>query len=205
MTKLPFKSDHETLPDNFMVAKQRLFSLKNQLTKKGILHDYDKIFEEYEKNGIIERVPEDQICKENGQVHYIPHRAVIREEKETTKIRPYFNASCKVNGPSLNECLYSGPNLLLKIFDVLLRFRLNKIALLADIKQAFLNVAVDEEHIDFLRFLWFDLNSEEEIIFRFRRVIIGVTSSPFLLNGTIRHHLNKYVGTDFRDCRHYKR
>ena len=54
-----------------------------------------------------------------------------------------FDASCKVNGPSLNECLYAGPNLIAKIFDILIRFSCNKIGLLADIKQAFLNVEID--------------------------------------------------------------
>ena len=159
VTNLPFKSDHEELPDNFQVAKQRLTSQKNQLTRKRILKDYDDILQDYESNGIIERVPKNKICKETGQFHYLPHRAVVREDRETTKIRPCFDASYKVNGPSLNESLYSRPNLLSKIFDVLLRFRLNKIALLANIKQAFLNVGISAENADFLRLLWFDLES----------------------------------------------
>jgi hypothetical protein len=106
-----------------------------------------------------------------------------------------FDASCKVNGPSLNECLYVGPNLIAKIFDILVRFRCNKIGLLADIKQAFLNVEIDKEHRNYRRFLWYDSNSEQsqKVVYRFLRVVFGVTSSPFLLNGTIRHHLNKYV------------
>ncbi len=113
---------------------------------------------------------------EVGKVHYLPHRPVIREDKTTTKIRAVFDASCKVNGPSLNECLYSGPNLL----DILIRFRFNTIAIMADIKQAFLNVAISPEHRDYLRFLWYDLNSEETIVYKFSRVVFGLTSSPFL-------------------------
>jgi hypothetical protein len=89
---------------------------------------------------------------EVGQVHYLPHRPVICEDKETTKICAVFDASCKVNGPSLNECLYSGPNLLARIFDILIRFRLNRIGILADIKQAFLNIAIPSEHRNYLRF-----------------------------------------------------
>jgi hypothetical protein len=100
----------------------------------------------------------------------------VREDKQTTKIRAVFDASCKVNGPSLNQCLYSGPNLIAKIFDILVRFRLNKIGIIADIKQAFLNIAISREHRDFVRFLWYDLNSKEEkiITYRFLRVVFGV-------------------------------
>ena len=110
---------------------------------------------------------------EVGKVHYLPHRPVIREDKTTTKIRAVFDASCKVNGPSLNECLYSGPNLL----DILIRFRFNTIAIMGDIKQAFLNVAISPEHRDYFRFLWYDLDSEETIVYKFSRVVFGLTIS----------------------------
>ena len=108
-----------------------------------------------------------------------------------------FDASCAPDAPLLNDCVYSGPYLLSKIFDILLRFRFNFILILADSKQAFLNVEISKEHRDFLRFLWYEnVNSESDaklIVYRFLRVVFGVTSSPFLLNGTIRHHLFKYL------------
>ena len=162
VAKLPFKPDHEPLPDNFGVCEGRLKSLKNRLIAKGILNGYDDIFLEYLENGVIERVPLNEIAMESGRVHYLPHRPVLREDKETTKIRAVFDASCKVNGPSLIECLYSGPNLIAKIFDILLRFRFNKIGILADITQAFLNIAIDKSHRDYLRFLWYDVQPTDE-------------------------------------------
>ena len=155
----------------------------------NILNAYDDIFKEYEKTGIIE--PLSELVAEVGKVHYLPHRPVIRADKTTTKIRAVFDASCKVNGPSLNECLYSGLNLITKNFNILFRFRFNMIAIMADIKQSFLNVAISPEHRDYLRFLWYDLDSEETIVYKFSRVVVGLTSSPFLLNATIKHHLNR--------------
>ena len=80
------------------------------------MHEYDHIFPEYEEYVMIERVPLDEVAKETGQVHYLPHN-----DKQTTKIRALFDASCNVRGPSLIEYLYSGPNLIVKIFDILLR------------------------------------------------------------------------------------
>ena len=153
VAKLQFKPDHEPLPDNFKVSETRLKSLKGRLKSKGILNAYDEIFKEYEKTGIIEQVPSSELVAEVGKVHYLPYRPVMRADKTTTKIRAVFGAWCKVNGPSLNECLYSGPNLITKIFDILIRFRFNIIAIMADIKQAFLNVAISPEHRDYLRFL----------------------------------------------------
>jgi len=119
---------------------------------------------------------------------------VVREERETTKIRAVFDVSCDTNGPSLNSYLYPGPNLLGKIFDILIRFRLNKVAILDDIKQAFLNVGIAKEHQDLLHFLWEDKNGL--VIYRFLRVVFGLNCSPFLLNDTIRHHLQQFVDLD---------
>ena len=57
-------------------------------------------------------------------------------------------------------------------------------------------VSVQESDRDVLRFLWFDdVNSKncKMICLRFTRVVFGISCSPFLLNATLRHHLDKYV------------
>ena len=134
-----------------------------------------------------------------GKVHYLPHREVIRLDKDTNKLRVVYGASAKRSGPSLNDCMYSGPPLTPMTFDAMARFRAHKVALTADIEKAFLNVAIAPEHRHYLRFLWVDdilTDNPQLVIMRFTRVVFGVNSSPFLLNGTIRHHLNSYVDKD---------
>ena len=79
---------------------------------KDLYGEYDKVFKDCEEAGIIERVPESEIAKDPGTVYYLPHRPVVRTDKETTKIRAVFDASYSTNKPSLNYCLYAGPNLL---------------------------------------------------------------------------------------------
>ena len=47
-----------------------------------------------------------------------------------------------------------------------------------------------------MRFLWIDDISKEKpevVTFRFTRVVFGVSSSPFLLNATIRYHLEAHL------------
>ena len=192
---LPWKKNHETLPDNFMNSKKQLLSsLKRLQRKPELLKEYGEIIKLQEMEGIIEKIPENCETTQGG-VHYIPHHPVIREDKQTSKTRIVYNASSKREGPSLNDCLKTGPNMLPHITDILLRFRGNKIGLVSDIKKAFLNVGVQARDRDVLRFLWVDdINSvtPEIIIRRFTRVIFGSTSSQFLLNATIFTHLDKY-------------
>ena len=69
-------------------------------------------------------------------------------------------------------------------------------------------VSVDEADRDVLRFLWVkDLTREppEFNIYRFTRVVFGVSSSPFLLNATIRLHLEKYLRTNEHQVRNLLR
>ena len=81
---------------------------------------------------------EDSCPGEIGKVHYLPHQAVIQRDKSTTKMRIVYDASAKENGPSLNDCLYTGPALAQNILDILLRLRCHQVALVADIEKAFL-------------------------------------------------------------------
>ena len=87
------------------------------------------------------------------KVHYLPHHAVIWEDKETTKLRIVYDASAKSKGPSLNDCLYTGPKFDQRIMDIWLRFHTHQVALTADIEKAFLMVSKSEKDRDVLWFL----------------------------------------------------
>ena len=159
--------------------------------------DYDKIIQDYIKEGIVEQIDHFDNNTILGRVHYLPHKGVVREDHDTTKLRIVFDTSAKIrNELSLNDILYSGPCLLPYLYDILLRFRTGKIGLVGDIKQDFLQVEIAEEHRDFVRFLWFkDINETPRkiISLRFTCVVFGLTSSPFLLDGTIKIHVSKYL------------
>ena len=78
----------------------RLTSLQCKLNKNPQLSKtYDEIFSDYIQNGIVE------IVNQPGtecNVHYLPHRAVLGNEKEATKVRIVFDESSKRgNGLSL--------------------------------------------------------------------------------------------------------
>ncbi|XP_068232109.1 uncharacterized protein [Palaemon carinicauda] len=124
-------------------------------------------------------------------VYYLPHRPVVHESSNSTKVRPVFDASAVgYNGISLNDCLECGHSLNLDLVGVLIRFRRWKVALTADITKAFLQIKVRREDQDVHRCLW---NCDGTVrIRRFVRVPFGNKSSPFLLNATIKTHLKNY-------------
>ncbi len=156
--RLPFKENHNILPDNFALAEARLNSLLRRLkSKPEIARQYGEVIKDQLSNGIIEQV-EPSNNNGVGRVHYIPHHEIIRSDKQTTKLRVVYDASAKSERelPSLNDCLYAGPPLSPLIFDILLRFRVHSTALTGDIEKAFLNISVDPDDRDFLRFLWVD-------------------------------------------------
>ena len=199
--KLPWKVGHPPLPSNYGNALSRLRSQVRRLEKEPeVLREYDHIIKDQLEKGIVEKVP-DQEVKAGKIVHYLPHQAVVRKSAETTKVRMVFDASSKESrrGVSLNDCLHVGPPLAPLLFDVLLRLRTYKVVLIGDIQQAFLNIEVAKEDRDAMRFLWYsDICTRDGIIdvYRFCRVIFGAGPSPFLLNGTLRHHIEKYEKED---------
>ncbi|GFQ86406.1 integrase_H2C2 domain-containing protein [Trichonephila clavata] len=140
--------------------------------------------------------------------YFLPHHAIVREQKDSTKVRIVFDASSKGKGTlSLNDCLESGPNLNPDLHQILLRFRLHKVAFCADIQRAFLEIGIVEEDRQFLKFLWIrkggpnlDLSSPNVETFRYTRVTFGVKCSPFLLAAVIRLHVEKYVNKYKRAC-----
>ena len=75
-----------------------------------VLKEYHAVIQEHLKAGIVETV-EEAVAGEGGEVHYLPHHPGGTSGQATTKVRVVYDASSvrKNGGPSLNDCLYSGP------------------------------------------------------------------------------------------------
>ncbi|XP_065891704.1 uncharacterized protein [Dysidea avara] len=191
---LPWKEATPTLPSHYELSLKRLTGLLRRLRQSpDVLRRYDDVIKEQLAAGIVEVVKDEG--SQSKLTHYLPHHPVIREDKLTTKVRVVYDALAKTRGPSLNDCLYAGPKFDQCILDILLRFRSHKVALVADIEKVFLQISVAPCDGDVLQFLWIDdvhKKVPEVLTLRFARVVFGVSSSPFLLNATIRHHVEKY-------------
>ena len=205
--RLPWKSDHPELEDNLKLSKQWLIGLLSRLRRNpALIKEYNAIIQEQLHRGIIQPVTD---YETSNRVHYIPHHAVIRKDKSTTKVRIVYDASAKgTNGISLNDCLERGPKFDQCIMEILLRFRIHRVALTTDIEKAFLMVSIAKQDQDVLRFLWID--SVESLTpriipLKFTRVVFGLTSNPFLLKATLDHHVTKYQEEDPEYVNKFKR
>lgn len=186
--KLPFKTDCEDLLPNYQKAKLRLESMTKKLVHSGKFHDYDKVFNDWESLGIIEKIEADPNIG-----HYLPHRPVIKESSLTSKIRPVFDASSTdQKGLSLNACLEKGNNMIDIIPNLINNFRTGAIGITSDIEKAFLNISVKPSDREYLKFLWYENESLQDLItYRHCRLVFGLTSSPFLLAATLLYHIGK--------------
>ena len=71
-------------------------------------------------------------------------------DQEITKICIVFDVSAHDNGdPSLDDILDPGPCLIPLIFDILLCFCNDKIGIVADMKQTFLQINIAKKHEDY--------------------------------------------------------
>ena len=190
-TGLPWKGNHPPLPSNKQGSIQRLKSLMRKLNcmSNTCTEEYNKIIEDQIQENIVEIAPE----QPNGCEFYIPHKPVIRENADSTKLRIVYDASAKerTEVPSLNDCLHAGPSLQNKLWSVLVRGRFHPVAICADLWKAFLQVRIKKQDRDALRFHW-KPNSQAEIqTLRFTRAMFGL-APPFLLGGVLEYHLQSW-------------
>ncbi|GFW40573.1 uncharacterized protein TNCV_4824091 [Trichonephila clavipes] len=167
------------LENNEEIARKRFLKLRSRFKNdSSLFEDYKLVVNNYLSEKIIERVPFEEENLEHN-IFYLPHRAVIRTDKTTSKLRIVFDASSHAKSQlSLNDCLHTGLNFIPNLFFLLIKFRVNPIAFVADIKMAFLMIEIDESERDFTRFFWdenpgIDLENKRLDIFRMTRVLFG--------------------------------
>lgn len=181
---LPFRSDVYSLGDSLPTARRRFFSLEKRLESSCKLRAaYDDSIREYLEKGYLSPAPLAELNSQDAS-YVIPHHAIIRENG---KFRSVLDASSKTSsGVALNDILHAGPNLQGDLFTIILNYRLFPIALSADCKQMFLQIAVRESDRRFQRILYRFNPKDPLTVYQFNRVCFGLKSSPYHALKTVK-------------------
>ena len=90
---------------------------------------------------------------EDSKSWLLPHHPVLNPNMPG-KLRIVFDCDTLFMGTSLNQSLMQGPDLVNSLVGVLLRFRLEPVALVSDIEAMFHQAKVRPEDRSSLKFLW---------------------------------------------------
>ena len=116
-----------------------MFSLQKNLIKKPeVARCYKEAMNANVEKGSVRKLEPNE--GEDGPSWYLRHFPVIREDRETTKVCTVFDSAARCQGISLNDVMLTGPKLQRDVLEILLRFRLRPVALVADIKEMFSQV-----------------------------------------------------------------
>lgn len=175
--KMPFKaSPEDSLGESYYNARGRFLNLEKKLNKNlELKQKYSEFIHEYQDLGHLSEVERPPFG------FYLPHHAVVREEKETTKLRVVFDASAKSSsGKSLNDIQLVGPVIQSDLFCILLRFRIHKYVLTGDIEKMYRQVEIDDSQRHLQLILWRDHEDQPLKTLQLNTITYGTASAPFL-------------------------
>ena len=191
---LPFRQERPVLPNNKPLALHRLRKLQTRLENdKRYREDYITFMNELIEKNYAERVPENELTNEDGDVWYIPHHGVYHPRKPK-KIRVVFDCSATYQGESINNHLLQGPDLTNQLVGVLCRFRTEPTAFMCDVEAMFHQFRVFETHRNFLQFLWWEDGdiTKRPVEYRMTVHLFGAGSSPGCANYGLKKIADDY-------------
>jgi len=129
--------------------------------------------------------------------YFIPHHAVLKADGDMAKIRVVFDASStSSSGHSLNDVLCTGPKLQIDLRDILLRCRLHKYILTADIVKMYRQILIHPEDRVFQHVFWRDSPTDDLQEFQLCTVTYGLNCAPYLAIRCL-HELDAQEGHRF--------
>ena len=135
---LPRKPNAEPLGESRSQAVRRILALERSLHHKDKFCEVDSVIQEYFTLGHAEAVSTEDTDKEPSSVFYLPMHVMYKSSSSTTKVRGVADALAKSSsGVSLNATLLVGLTVHPPLLDVLLRFRMHRVALTANVSKMY--------------------------------------------------------------------
>ncbi|XP_062699455.1 uncharacterized protein LOC134284515 [Aedes albopictus] len=196
-TGLLWRADSPSLPDSLPMAINRLKSLERRLARNPELaKNVGQQIGNYIDKGYAHKASAEELQDTDPRhVWYLPLGVVVNSRKPG-KIRLIWDAAAKVQGTSFNDLLLKGPDLLVSLVSVILRFRERNIAVCGDICEMFHQIENRSADKQYQRFLWrYDPKDEIEV-YVMDVATFGATCSPcsaqYIKNRNADAHASMY-------------
>ncbi|XP_071579349.1 uncharacterized protein [Temnothorax nylanderi] len=184
IVRIPFKLSTSVLGNSYEAARRSLQGTLKRFKRDSELQKlYTQFMQEYEQLDHMAKIP--STTSRSSTHYYLPHHGVLKPDSETTKLRVVFNGSCATStGFSLNDTMYTGANLLLNIFDVLIWIRQHRYLFSTDITKMYRQIKVHPSDWDLQRIIWID-ELYNEVLYYLTTVTYGTKAAPFLAVRTL--------------------
>ncbi|KAF4514206.1 UNVERIFIED_CONTAM: hypothetical protein B566_EDAN019426, partial [Ephemera danica] len=195
---LPWKKTLTIKENNYHTAVSRLNHLRCKfINDEEFFIRYSNVIQQNIKKGYARLVPEEQLIPSFAPRWYLPHHAVINPRKPE-KLRVVYDCASRHVGESLNDRLLQGPDNVADLVGILMNFRRERFAVVADIEEMFLQVRVPEADKGALRFLWWPNNDlfAKPVEYQMTAHPFGATSSPFCTNFALKRTVSDF-GSDY--------
>lgn len=183
---MPLKPDAR-LGESRHMALRRLIQIEAKCQRNPEYHlQYVDFMREYIRLGhMIKANP-----LQTDTLHcYICHHAVAVDRK----FRVVFDGLVPTtNGNSLNSIQFSGPKLQRDLLDIVMSFRMGRVALSADIVKMYRQVAVNSSQWDLQRILWRENPSEPIVEYWLTTVTYGEAAAPFMAVSALNQCANEF-------------
>lgn len=172
---IPIKPDAKALGNSKNRALKQFISTEAKFSRDTEYRNkYIAFMDNFRYKGFMTEITE---LNPNQMHFYVPHHGIFNTKRD--KFRVVFNGSATTtSGESFNEIQMKGERLQDKLSDILLRFRLPRIALIADIEQMYPQVLIREEDHQLQLILWRDAPNQPIRTYALNTVTFGMKYAP---------------------------
>ncbi|XP_075167473.1 uncharacterized protein LOC142239564 [Haematobia irritans] len=197
-TGLLWRDENVRLPASFNQALNRLDCLNKKMRKDpDLCTAIQTQISNLILKGYARKLTKEESEKHNDKTWYLPI-FIVKNPNKPDKVRLVWDAASKSNGVSLNDFIMPGPDFLKPLVEILLKFRMDRVAICGDISEMFHRVNVRENDMHAQRFLWYEPNDEphKPSVFVMKALTFGISCAPciahYIRNKNADLFKNKY-------------
>lgn len=170
---IPLREELDQLGKSHQLAVRRFQHLERKFTRNpAYKQKYVEFMDDDIKQGHTRAL--DKPMDLTQQHYFIPHHGI-----DNQKFRVVFDASAATSsGMSCNDMQLLGPKIQSELMDIILRFRCNPLALVADIKQMYRQMVVPEEQQQFQLILWRKSPTDKLVTYALTTFTYGMKHAP---------------------------